>query len=126
MTLWNRAAGTIDLEENEEKRIMKGKARSHPGKAKETVEDSNPEEEHSPSPTIRTQTVLPVKELPHFERMKREDVITFIWCVDAQGACWADKEWVLTVANLLGGQSAPLARWIKAGLSVIDQEVVVH
>jgi len=26
--------------------------------------------------------VLPVKELPHFEGMKREDVITFIQCVD--------------------------------------------
>jgi len=34
-----------------------------------------------------------------------EDVITFIQCVDeiAQGACWTDKEWVLTMANLLGG-----------------------
>jgi len=55
--------------------------------------------------------VLPVKELPHFEGMKREDVITFIWCVDeiAQGACWTDKEWVLTVSDLLGGHAAPLA-----------------
>jgi len=47
----------------------------------------------------------------------------------AQGACWTDKEWVLTVANLLGGREAPLARWIWTGLSVgqpIDQEVVVH
>jgi len=26
--------------------------------------------------------VLPVKELPHFEGTKREDVITFIWSVD--------------------------------------------
>jgi len=39
-------------------------------------------------------------ELPHFEETKREDVITFIQHVDeiAQGACWTDKEWVLTVA----------------------------
>jgi len=37
--------------------------------------------------------------------MKREDVITFIQLVDnsAQGDCWTDKEWVLTVADLLGG-----------------------
>jgi len=62
---------------------------------------------------------------------KREDIITFIWRVDeiAQGACWTDKEWVLTVADLLGGHAAPLARWIRTGLSVgqsIDLEVVVH
>jgi len=47
----------------------------------------------------------------------------------AQGACWTDKEWVFTVANLLGGHAAPLARWIRTGLSVgqpIDREVVVH
>jgi len=76
MTLWNRAEGTIDLEGNEGgERIMEGKASSHPGKGKEIVEDSNPEEEHSPSPAIRTQMVLPVKELPHFEGTKREDVI---------------------------------------------------
>jgi len=95
------------------------------------VEDSNPEEEHSPSPAIRTQMVLPVKELPHFEGTKREDVITFIRHVDeiAQGACWSDKEWVLTMANLLGGCAVPLVKWIRTGLSVgqlIDQEVVVH
>jgi len=75
--------------------------------------------------------VLPVKELSHFEGAKREDVITFIQRVDeiAQGACWTDKEWVLTVANLLGGNAAPLARWIWTGLSVrqpIDQAEVVH
>jgi len=75
--------------------------------------------------------VLPVKELPHFEGTKREDVITFIRHVDeiAQGAGWTDKEWVLTMADLLGGRVAPLARWIRTGLSVgqpIDQEVVVH
>jgi len=29
-----------------------------------------------------------------------------------------DKEWVLTMADLLGGCAAPLARWIRAGLSV--------
>jgi len=132
MTLWNRNnIGTIDLEGNEGKRIMEGEASSHPGKEKEIVEDSNPEEEHSPSPMIRTQMVLPVKELPHFEGTKREGVITFIWCVDeiAQGACWTDKEWVLTVANLLGGHAAPLARWIRTVLSVgqpIDREVMVH
>jgi len=59
-----------------------------PIKGKEIVEDSNPEEEHSPSPAVRTQMVLPVKELPHFEGTKREDVITFIRHVDeiAQGA----------------------------------------
>jgi len=84
-----------------------------------------------PSPMIRTQMVLPVKELSHFEGAKREDVITFIQRVDeiAQGACWTDKEWVLTVANLLGGNAAPLARWIWTGLSVrqpIDQAEVVH
>jgi len=110
---------------------MEGKASSHPGKGKEIVEDSNPEEEHSPSPVIRTQMVLPVRELSHFEGMKREDVITFIWHVDeiAQGACWTDKEWVLTMANLLDGRAAPLARWIRTGLSVgqpIDRGVVVH
>jgi len=102
-----------------------------PIKGKEIVEDSNPEEEHSPSPAIRTQMVLPVKELPHFDGTKREDVITFIWRVDeiAQGAGWTDKEWVLTVADLLGGRVAPLARWIRTGLSVgqpIGREVVVH
>jgi len=46
------------------------------GKGKEIMEDSDPEEEHSPSPTIKTQMVCPVKELPHFERTKREDAIT--------------------------------------------------
>jgi len=72
--------------------------------------------------------VLPVKEFPHFEGMKREDVITFIRGVDeiAQGACWTNKEWVLTVANLLGGHAAPLARWIRTVGQPIDQEVVVH
>jgi len=75
--------------------------------------------------------VLPVKEFPHFEGTKREDVITFIRRVDeiAQGSFWTDKEWVLTMANLLGGRAAPLARWIRTGLSVgqpIDREVVVH
>jgi len=49
MTPWNRATGIIDLEGNEGKRIMVGKASSHPGKGKEIMEDSNPEEEHSPS-----------------------------------------------------------------------------
>jgi len=29
-----------------------------------------------------------------------------------QGAFWADKEWVLTMTDLLGGCAAPLARWI--------------
>jgi len=50
--------------------------------------------------------VLPLKD---FEGTKREDVITFIRRVDeiAQGACWTDKEWVLTVADLLGGRAAP-------------------
>jgi len=64
--------------------------------------------------------VLPAKELPHFEGTKREDVITFIWHVDeiAQGAGWTDKEWVLTMADLLGGRVAPLARWIRTELSV--------
>jgi len=54
--------------------------------------------------------VLPVKELPHFEGTKREDVTTFISvttfirCVDeiAQGDCW--KEWVLTMAVQLHWQ----------------------
>jgi len=36
--------------------------------------------EHSTSPMIKTQMVLPVREIPHFEGMKREDVITFILC----------------------------------------------
>jgi len=95
------------------------------------VDDSNPEEEHSPSPVFRTQMIILVKELPHFEGTKREDVITFIRPVDeiAQGAGWTDKEWVLTVANLLGGHVAPLARWIRTGLSVgqpINREMVVH
>jgi len=64
--------------------------------------------EHSTSPTIKTQMVLPVRELPHFEGRKREGVITFIWCVDeiAQGACWTEKEWVLTVADFLGRHAA--------------------
>jgi len=93
-----------------------------------TLRKSTP---HSPSPAIRTQMVLPVKELPHFEGTKREDVITFIRRVDeiAQGAGWMDKEWVLTMANLLDGRAAPLARWIRTVLSVgqpIDREVVVH
>jgi len=73
----------------------------YPGKGKEIVEDSNPEEEH--------------------EGTKREDVIiTFIQHVDeiAQGACWTDKEWVLTLADLLDGHAAPLARCIRTGLSV--------
>jgi len=52
------------------------------GKAKEILKDSNPEDKHSPSPRSRTQMVLPVKELPHFEWTKREDVITFIQYVD--------------------------------------------
>jgi len=75
--------------------------------------------------------LLPVRGLPHFEGMKREDVITFIWRVDkiAQGACWTDKEWVLTMANLLGGRAAPLVIWIWTGLSIgqpIDREVMAH
>jgi len=37
--------------------------------------------------------VLPVKELPHFEGKKREDVITFIW----------------HVLRELGGHAAPFA-----------------
>jgi len=63
---------------------------------------------------------LPVKELIHFEGMKREDFITFIRHVDeiAQEASWMDKEGVLTVANLLGVHAAQLARWIRTGLSV--------
>jgi len=117
--------------ENEGESITEGEARRDSGKGNEIMEDSNPEEEHSTSPTIRTQMVLPVKELPHFEGTKREDVITFIQHVDeiAQGACWRDKEWVLTMADLLGGHAATLARWIWTGLSVgqpIDQELVVH
>jgi hypothetical protein len=58
--------------------------------------------EHSTSPKTRTQMVLPVKELPHFEGTKREDGITFIQHVYeiAQGACWMDKEWVLTKASI--------------------------
>jgi len=99
-----------------------------PVKGKEIKEDSNPD---TPSPVIRTQMVLPVKELPHFEGTKREDVITFIQRVDeiAQGAGWTDKEWVLTMVDLLGGRVALLARWIRTGLSVgqpINREVVVH
>jgi len=78
MTLWNRAEGTIDLERNEGKRIMEGEASSQPDKGKEIMDDSHPEEEHSPSPAIRTQMVLPVKEFPHFEGTKREDVITLL------------------------------------------------
>jgi len=75
--------------------------------------------------------VLPVREFPLFEGTKKEDVITFIWHVDeiAQGACWTDKKWVFTVADLLGGRADPLARWIRTGLSVgqpIDREVVIH
>jgi len=68
---------------------------------------------------IRTQMVVTVKELLHFEGTKREDAITLIQCVDeiAQGACWTDKEWVLSMANLFGGCAAPLARWIQTGLS---------
>jgi hypothetical protein len=37
--------------------------------------------------------------------------------------------WVLTMADLLGGRVAPLARWIRTGLLVgqpINQEVVAH
>jgi len=60
MTLWNRAEGTINIEGNEGKRIMEGKASSHQGKGKEIVEDSNPEEEHSPSPAIRTSNGTPL------------------------------------------------------------------
>jgi len=60
------------------------------------------------------------RNFPHFEGTKREDVITFIRHVDeiAQGACWTDKEWALTMAELVGGRAAPLARWIRTGLSV--------
>jgi len=70
MNLQNRATRTIGSEGSE------GEASRDSGKGKE---DSDPEEEHSSSPKIRTQTVLPVKEMPHFEGMKREDAITFIW-----------------------------------------------
>jgi len=71
--------------------------------------------------------VLPSQSPPHFEGTKREDGITFIRRVDeiAQGACWTDKEWVLTMANLLGGRAAPLARWIRTGLSV-GQPIDIH
>jgi len=44
----------------------------------------------------------------------KEDVVTFIQWVD-EIALGADKEWVLTMANLLGGSAAPLARWIRQG-----------
>jgi len=64
----NRATRTIAPEGNEGERITEGKASMDSGKGKEIVEDSNPEEEHSPSPTIRTQMVLPVKD---FEGTKR-------------------------------------------------------
>jgi len=76
--------------------------------------------EHSTSQMIKTQMGLPARELSHFDGTKREDVITFIWHVDEidQGACWTDKEWVLTEADLLGGLAAPLARWIWTGWSV--------
>jgi len=74
MNLQNRATRSIDLEGNEAERIYEGKASRDSGKG----EDSNPEEEQSPSPTIKTQMVLLVKELPHFEGMKREDFITFM------------------------------------------------
>jgi len=75
MNLPDRATRTIDLEGNEGERITEGKASRDSGKGKEIVEESDPEEEHSPSPTIRTQMVLPFKEGPHFEGTKREDEI---------------------------------------------------
>jgi len=71
MNLQNRATRSIELEGNEGVRISEGKASRDSGKGKEIVEESNPEEEQSPSPTIKTQMVLPVKELSHFEGMKR-------------------------------------------------------
>jgi len=44
----NRARGTIDLEGNEGKRITEGESSSCPGKGKEIMEESNPEEVLSP------------------------------------------------------------------------------
>jgi len=69
------------------------------------VEDSNPEEEHSPSPTIRTQMVFPVKELPHIEGMKREDVITFIWPDPASSL------WVRLLRELAGQTRSGFSPW---------------
>jgi len=51
---------------------------------------------------------------------KKDDVVTFIWQVDeiAALARWSDREWILNVADLVGGHVAPLGRWIQMGLSV--------
>jgi len=93
--------------------------------------DSDSDGKYLPSPVRRTRVVLPVKELPCFEGTKKDDMVTFIWQVDkiAVSAQWLDEEWVLNVANLVGGCAAPLVRWIRMGLSVgqpINQAEVVH
>jgi len=74
MNLQNRATRSFGLEGNEGERISEGKASRDSGNWKEIVEDSDPEEEQSPSPTIKTQVVLLVKanqsglpQLQHFE-----------------------------------------------------------
>jgi len=97
-------------------RITKGEASMDSGRGKEIMEDSNLEEEHFPSPTIRSKMVIPVNTLKG-QRGRMSSPVDKI----AQG--------VLTMANLLGGHAAPLSRWIWRGLSVrqpIDQEVVHH
>jgi len=60
------------------------------------------------------------REFPRFEGTKKDDVVTFIQQVDeiATSACWSDREWVLSMADLVGGRVAPLGRWIWTGLSV--------
>jgi len=77
-----------------------------------------------------TLVVLPIKEQPHFKGAKKDDVVIFIQQVDkiAMSAQWTDKEWVLNMADLVGGCAAPLVRWIQTGLSVrqpINQMEVV-
>jgi len=54
--------------------------------------------------------VLPVREFPRFEGTKKDDVVTFIWQADeiATSARWSDREWVLNMADLVGGRVAPL------------------
>jgi len=51
----------------------------------------------------------------NFSRYPRfEVVVTFIWQIDeiAALARWSDREWVLNVADLVGGHVAPFGRWI--------------
>jgi len=83
------------------------------------VSYSDTEIDCSPSPGQQTQVVLPVREFPRFVGTKKDDVVTFIQQVDeiAASACWSDREWVLNVADLVGGFVAPLGRWIQKGLS---------